>query len=624
MPQRMCRLQLYDLVWSAPLGEVAAHFAVSSPTLKNACIKFDIPIPSRGHWAKVQAGKPTIKVALPARSPGMSDEIYLGARYYWQRTLSDEELLGPLPEPPALETIVPTQRNWRRIAAVAALAFSMLAPTGQAFAQFAPVLGADAPGLSVAVYGSSNGVQRTIVGQPFLGVNQGGTGVQSLPASSLLLGQGFGPTGALPVGAITPSSPGQVLMDQGPGKDPKFRSIFGAINIDANGQASLTAASVETFTQTGAGAVARTVQSKLSETAISVKDFGAFCDGVTDDTTKIQAAITAAQQAGSPSASVYFPPGTCVISTALTVSAPIRLYGDNFTTSIIQPAVGINAINITTINAVIIEKLGITYASNATGGTSAISVSPAGSTINSSSVFRDLQILNADAGISLVKAQTFVIDNVKISLFGSVAVSIQNTTNVDSGDSTITSSYFLARNSSAPACVQWVSSGGFRFVNNKCLTASDGLLVQLASGAVTAQMVVVGNSFDGMTGNAFRAIRSGATGTFARIVFNDNICNGVLTCVNIPSDPNGIWLTSLNIVGNTYIGALSGSPFGFVVITTQNFVIAHNTLQSQNAATVAIFTATTSNLGIVGPNIKIGTFAANTISSTNTTTIAPN
>jgi hypothetical protein len=30
----------------------------------------------------------------------MSDEIHVGARYYWQRSLSDKELLGPLPEPP--------------------------------------------------------------------------------------------------------------------------------------------------------------------------------------------------------------------------------------------------------------------------------------------------------------------------------------------------------------------------------------------------------------------------------------------------------------------------------------------------------------------------------------------
>jgi len=101
MAPRITRTLLYDLAWTKPLANLASIFAVSQPTLKNTCIKFDIPIPSRGHWAKVQAGKVVTNVPLPARSPGMSDEIYIGARYYWQRSLSDEELLGPLPEPPS-------------------------------------------------------------------------------------------------------------------------------------------------------------------------------------------------------------------------------------------------------------------------------------------------------------------------------------------------------------------------------------------------------------------------------------------------------------------------------------------------------------------------------------------
>lgn len=97
---RVTRARLYDLVWSNPLTQLAEQSTVSVPTLKSTCTKFDIPLPPRGYWAKLQAGKPTAKALLPARAPGMSDEIHLGDRYYWQRSLTDEELMGRLPDRP--------------------------------------------------------------------------------------------------------------------------------------------------------------------------------------------------------------------------------------------------------------------------------------------------------------------------------------------------------------------------------------------------------------------------------------------------------------------------------------------------------------------------------------------
>jgi hypothetical protein len=87
-------------------------------------------------------------------------------------------------------------------------------------------------------------------------------------------------------------------------------------------------ASEVVYDPSGTGAVATTVQTKLRET-VSVKDFGATGDGVTDDTAAIQAAIAyAATYATAVGQAVYFPRGDYLYS-SLTISAGnVHLVGD--------------------------------------------------------------------------------------------------------------------------------------------------------------------------------------------------------------------------------------------------------------------------------------------------------
>ena len=76
------------------------------------------------------------------------------------------------------------------------------------------------------------------------------------------------------------------------------------------------------FKSTGTGAVVRTLTAKLTD-QISVKDFGAVGDGVTDDTAAIQAAINA-----SPfGAVVFIPPGQYKLSSTLNLKDGITLSG---------------------------------------------------------------------------------------------------------------------------------------------------------------------------------------------------------------------------------------------------------------------------------------------------------
>jgi hypothetical protein len=87
------------------------------------------------------------------------------------------------------------------------------------------------------------------------------------------------------------------------------------------------------YTPAGANAVVTTVQTKLRE-SVSVKDFGAVGDGVANDTTAIQAALTYANSLSGTT--IFVPEGTYKCTSSLNIYAGTTLEGEGKTNSILS------------------------------------------------------------------------------------------------------------------------------------------------------------------------------------------------------------------------------------------------------------------------------------------------
>ncbi len=109
------------------------------------------------------------------------------------------------------------------------------------------------------------------------------------------------------------------------------------------------------FIQSGTGADATTVQTKLQQT-LSVKDFGAVGNGSADDTLAIQDALNA----GS-GRTVYFPAGTYRVSSTLVVKTKTTLLGDGINKSILKLTSGFSASTAMLRNDVVTGTVNVYY-----------------------------------------------------------------------------------------------------------------------------------------------------------------------------------------------------------------------------------------------------------------------
>jgi hypothetical protein len=100
--RRVTRAELYAKVWSEPMVKVAKEFGISDRGLAKTCNRLEVPVPPRGYWAKLQAGKPASKLPLPAAKPFTTTGTVI------RRTPPSEMAPEPPPREPELQARIDT------------------------------------------------------------------------------------------------------------------------------------------------------------------------------------------------------------------------------------------------------------------------------------------------------------------------------------------------------------------------------------------------------------------------------------------------------------------------------------------------------------------------------------
>jgi hypothetical protein len=404
----------------------------------------------------------------------------------------------------------------------------------------------------------------------------------------------------------------------------------GCLSNDASGNISSTAcggtASSVTYTPQGTGGVATTVKAELDCT-IWANDYGAVCNGSTDDHTAFQNAINEGQSLGLPVRFV----GSCAITTGLAISSSLDFGSFNGGIYTGQPRIvvgstSITAITVTTTNGnpVYLHDFGVSASSAMNVGVPTIVVTGTTSNENSGSRFERLVLNgNLSVGISFVKASVWTLTNSVIAT-GNNSIVVANTNNADSGDSTIYGNFIQC--GTGTSGILWTSSGGLRIENNKILCGNgiSGVNIALASGATTADLFIIGNSIEGIsttTGAGVQITRSGATGALGTIMVASNELSGQF-CLLSPTDANGVWVNNLIVNANNCV---TPTATGFSIDSVQGLVVTSNFIQPTSGAVIPVSIGThgpSATNCVIGPNPHLGTAAASVTGSC--TAISPN
>jgi hypothetical protein len=377
-------------------------------------------------------------------------------------------------------------------------------------------------------------------------------------------------------------------------------------------------ASQVSYIPAGVGAVATNVQAKLRQT-VSAQDFGAIGNGVTDDTTAIQAALS------SGAGAVYFPSGTYKITNFLTVPNNVMVYGDGWASLISQVTQDKNVFVAGNDNSFVNLRAKVVDGSNATFNTCIYAESVNNLTVDS--CFLELADFGA-VGVQIRNVQNSRITNNRIfggKWDGTTAGNAASAADIllySSGASErhiIEGNHCLSNNSQGMFIDALGKDGDIVVANNICVTLNPATCTPTGTWALAA--------FGGVRRHGMLVGYNDNTVYGSRCVVDGNICrNTRWTGIYIPQAVYTSIIVSNNICdlnGYELANSLSGGIFadctnGQAMICNNTITRFQNTLVNTGGITINA-TAAASGWGQILGNkitdslasgIAIGTFSS--------------